>query len=133
MATEDGGWDTSTAFIRRSLRECIQKGRNAGGNDGPERWEAYRLLGQGLHTLEDFTAHSNWTEIALRKLGHNEVFCHVGDNGSCSVVCGGLKPGRLTFTSPVHVDSPNGQVPPIVTGTFGGADFFHSLLGETTE
>ena len=81
MATEDGGWDTSTSFIRRSLRECIQRGRSAGGREGAELWEAYRLLGQGLHTLEDFTAHSNWVEIALRKLGHNEVFCHVGDNG----------------------------------------------------
>ena len=41
---------------------------------------------------------------------------------------------RLTpvFRS-VHVDTPNGPAPPIVTGTFGGADFFHSLLGETTE
>ena len=43
-------------------------------------------------------------------------------------------PGRLTFSfQPVYVDSPNGRIPPIVTGTFGGADFFHSLLGETTE
>ena len=83
MATENRGWDTSTSFIRRTLRECIQKGRNTGGKEGPELWEAYRLLGQGLHTLEDFTAHSNWVEIALRKLGHNEVFCHVGDNGWC--------------------------------------------------
>lgn len=84
MATEDGGWDTSTAFIRRSLRGCIQKGRSAGGRDGAELWEAYRLLGQGLHTLEDFTAHSNWVELALHKLGHKEVFCHVGDNGWCA-------------------------------------------------
>ena len=42
--------------------------------------------------------------------------------------------GKLTLVSKsVLVDSPNGQVPPVVTGTFGGADFFHSLLGETTE
>jgi hypothetical protein len=81
MATENGGWDTSTGFIRRTLRDCIQRGRNAGGKEGLELWETYRLLGQGLHTLEDFTAHSNWVEIALRKLGHKEVFCHVGDNG----------------------------------------------------
>lgn len=87
MATEDGGWDTSTSFIRRTLRECIQKGRSAGGREGPELWEAYRLLGQGLHTLEDFTAHSNWVEITLRKLGHKEVFCHVGDDGQFSYRC----------------------------------------------
>ena len=45
-----------------------------------------------------------------------------------------LELGNLTFSpQPVYVDSPGGRVPPIVTGTFGGADFFHSLLGETTE
>lgn len=132
MATENRGWDTSTAFIRRSLRECIQKGRSAGGKDGAELWEAYRLLGQGLHTLEDFTAHSNWVEIALRKLGHNQVFCHVGDNGRCSQQGPWHRKADL-FILPVYVNSPNGRVPPIVTGTFGGADFFHSLLGETTE
>lgn len=81
MATDGRGWDTSTAFIRRTFRECIQKGRSARGKEGPELWETFRLLGQGLHTLEDFTAHSNWVEIALRKLGNHQVFCHVGDNG----------------------------------------------------
>jgi len=50
------------------------------------------------------------------------------------VIGGGLELRDLTLSPrSVHVDSPNGQVPPIVTGTFGGADFFHSLLGETTE
>lgn len=81
MATEDGHWDTSTAHIRRTLRECIRLGREAGGRDGPELFDAYRLLGSGLHTLEDFTAHSNWCEIALRKMGYEQVFCHVGDTG----------------------------------------------------
>ncbi|KNZ72448.1 hypothetical protein J132_02959 [Termitomyces sp. J132] len=64
-----------------------------------------------LHTLEDFTAHSNWCEIALVTLGHRDVFLHVGDQ--------------------VRIQAPNGQwVAPIVTGTFGSNDFFHSLLGE---
>lgn len=81
MATENQGWDTSTAHIRRTLRSCIEHGRRAGGSEGPELWEAYRLLGTALHTLEDLLAHSNWCEIALRKLGHKQVFCHVGDRG----------------------------------------------------
>lgn len=110
MATENQGWDTSTAFIRRTLKACIESGRRANGQEGAELWEAYRLLGTGLHTLEDLLAHSNWCELALRKMGHNEVFCHVGDR--------------------VTVNTPNGQAPPLVTGTFGGADFLHSLLGE---
>ncbi|KAG6877200.1 hypothetical protein C0993_009493 [Termitomyces sp. T159_Od127] len=64
-----------------------------------------------LHTLEDFTAHSNWCEITLGMMGHHDVFLHVGDQ--------------------VRVQAPNGQwVAPIVTGTFGSSDFFHSLLGE---
>jgi hypothetical protein len=66
-----------------------------------------------LHTLEDLLAHSNWCEIALRKMGHEEVFCHVGDD--------------------VWVETPNGRAPPLVTGTFGSADFMHSVMGEATD
>jgi len=84
MATENKGWDTSTAFIRRTLKSCIEHGRRANGQENADLWEAYRLLGTGLHTLEDLLAHSNWCEIALRKLGYNNVFCHVGDNGTFS-------------------------------------------------
>lgn len=111
MATEDGGWDTSTAYIRRSFRSSIEHGRRARGQEGDDLWESYRTLGQGLHTLEDLLAHSNWCELALRKMGHQDVFPHVGDE--------------------VRVRAPNGEeVPPLVTGTFGSADFLHSLLGE---
>ncbi|KAI5829276.1 Het-C-domain-containing protein [Schizophyllum commune Tattone D] len=114
MATEGESWDTSTALIRRVFRECIERGRRAEGNDNEDLWEAFRLLGTGMHTLEDLLAHSNWCEIGLRKLGHEEVFCHVGDN--------------------VLVDAPNGErVPPLITGTFGSADFMHSMLGEATD
>ncbi|KAF5310722.1 hypothetical protein D9619_007668 [Psilocybe cf. subviscida] len=111
IATEGHGWDTSTAFIRRTFRACIEHGRRANGHEGAELWEAYRLMGTGLHTMEDLLAHTNWCELALRKMGYEEVFCHVGDS--------------------VLVDTPNGPAPPLVTGTFGGADFLHSLLGET--
>ncbi|KAF4611401.1 hypothetical protein D9613_004172 [Agrocybe pediades] len=113
IATENQGWDTSTAFIRRTFRSCIEHGRRAGGHEGGDLWEAYRLLGQGLHTMEDLLAHSNWCELALRKMGHEDVFCHVGDN--------------------VIINTPNGPAPPLVTGTFGSADFLHSLLGEATD
>ncbi len=33
----------------------------------------------------------------------------------------------------VTVNTPNGRAPPLVTGTFGSADFIHSLMGEATE
>lgn len=50
-----------------------------------------------LHTLEDFTAHSNFCELVLVALGHNDVFLHVGDQ--------------------VRIQAPNGKwVAPIVTG-----------------
>ncbi|KAI0348153.1 Het-C-domain-containing protein [Trametopsis cervina] len=113
MASENRGWDTSTAHIRRVFRACIDRGRRAQGREGPELWEAYRLLGTGLHTMEDLLAHSNWCELALRKMGYEQVFCHVGEN--------------------VIIDTPNGPAPPLITGTFGGADFLHSLMGEATD
>jgi len=60
--------------------------------------------------LSIVTAHSNWCELTLQSMGHREVFAHVGRN--------------------VTVHAPNGQnVPILVTGTFGGNDFIHSLLG----
>ena len=52
-----------------------------------------------LHTLEDLPAHSNFCELALRRLGFNQIFCHVGDG--------------------CIIQSPNGPCPPLVTGTFG--------------
>ncbi|KAA1072857.1 hypothetical protein PGTUg99_021110 [Puccinia graminis f. sp. tritici] len=114
IASEDQGFDTSTACIRRVFRQCIELGRQARqeGNEEKE-FESFRLLGTGLHTLEDFSAHSNWCELALQKLGHKHVFAHVGEN--------------------VKVNSPDGPVPPLVTGTFAGADFCFSMLGEASD
>lgn len=128
MATENEGWDTSTAFIRRTLHACIEAGRRARGQPGADLYEAYRLLGTGLHTLEDLLAHSNWCEVALRKLGHEEVFCHVGDNGRLF-----LFPNFPYLTEiPVVINTPNGPAPPLVTGTFGGMSFtvfkFHVIM-----
>ena len=130
MATEGQGWDTSTAFIRRIFEACIEHGRRARGLEGADLWEAYRLLGTGLHTMEDLLAHSNWCELALRKLGHSEVFCHVGDIGKLRYYTQ-YNPSLNVIT--VIVQTPNGPAPPLVTGTFGSADFIHSLMGEATE
>jgi len=113
IANENGTWDTSAACIRRTLLKCIEVGRRAKGGNDADSYEAYRLLGTALHTLEDLTAHSNWCELSLRRLGHSQVFCHVGD--SC------------------QIDTPSGRAPPLVTGVFGAADFLHSLLGEASD
>ncbi|CAH7670124.1 heterokaryon incompatibility protein Het-C-domain-containing protein [Phakopsora pachyrhizi] len=113
IANEDGNWDTSSACVRRILLKCIEMGRRAKNSGEKDLHEAYRLLGTALHTLEDLTAHSNWCELSLRRLGHSQVFCHVGD--ACLV------------------DTPSGKAPPLITGVFGSADFLHSLLGEATD
>jgi hypothetical protein len=115
IANESGSWDTSKALVRRTLERCIELGRKH-RRDGQKAdlYEAYRLLGQGLHTLEDFSAHSNFCELALVSMGHTDVFLHVGDH--------------------VRLKAPNGKfVAPLVTGTFGSSDFIHSLLGEATD
>ncbi|PCH35251.1 Het-C-domain-containing protein [Wolfiporia cocos MD-104 SS10] len=115
IANEHGSWDTSKALVRRTLQHCIQLGRQHRANGvKADEYEAYRLLGQALHTLEDFTAHSNFCELALYSLSHRNVFLHVGDQ--------------------VRIQAPDGRwVAPLVTGTFGSSDFIHSLLGEATD
>ncbi|KAG9126619.1 hypothetical protein FRC07_002769 [Ceratobasidium sp. 392] len=115
IANEDGPWDTSKGHVRRTLEACIEMGRRArSGGRKEDEYEAYRLLGTALHTLEDFPAHSNFCELALVSLGYREVFVHMGDQ--------------------VRIQAPNGKsVAPLVTGTFGGSDFIHSLLGEATD
>ncbi|KAF5094559.1 hypothetical protein D0Z00_003500 [Geotrichum galactomycetum] len=110
IANENGNWPTSTEYVRKSLQKCIEKGRSSrSNNNDADQYEALRLLGQALHTLEDFSAHTNYCELVLISLGHRNVFPHVGSNCKINL---------------------NGQsVYPIVTGTFGGKDFLHSLLG----
>ncbi|ORY22766.1 putative heterokaryon incompatibility protein HET-C [Naematelia encephala] len=112
---ESGHWDTSSAYIRRVLKQCIHFGRLFKANDRNEdQYEAFRLLGTALHVLEDYMAHSSFCENALISFGCHDVFPHVGRN--------------------VKVRAPNGKmVYPIVTGTFGGADFIFSLMGEGTD
>lgn len=112
LANESGGWATSSRLIRETVTQVVQLGREARKTGRKETLhEAYRHLGKAMHCLEDFPAHSNFCELALLKLGHRQVFCHVGDN--------------------VRVRSPSGDmVPCLVTGSFGGMDFVASMLGE---
>ncbi|CEJ58297.1 Putative Hch [Penicillium brasilianum] len=118
IANERGDWATSSAYVKFSLSRSIHYGRmytNGGEHKGKEEdlCEALRCLGQGLHTLEDFAAHSNYIELALREMGYHNVFPHTGTATQCNVR------GHHVF--------------PLVTGTFGMVDFFHSVLGEATD
>ncbi|KAK9449099.1 heterokaryon incompatibility protein Het-C-domain-containing protein [Limtongia smithiae] len=115
IANEDGRWSTSAAYIRSSLTRSIECGRkfHSIGNKA-DRYEAFRLMGQALHCLEDFSAHSNYVELTLRELGFTNVFPHVGANTQVH-----LQNGKTVF--------------PLVTGTFGSLDFLHSILGEAQD
>ncbi|KEQ72464.1 heterokaryon incompatibility Het-C, partial [Aureobasidium namibiae CBS 147.97] len=117
IANERGDWATSSGYVRYSFKRAIHYGRmyTHGSNKGDEKdlCEALRCLGQALHCMEDFGAHTNYTELALRELGHHNVFPHVGANTEINLR------GKRVF--------------PLVTGTFGGVDFMHSVLGEATD
>ncbi|KAK8079398.1 Het-c heterokaryon incompatibility protein [Apiospora hydei] len=73
------GIATSAGLLRHLLGRCIELGREhaATGNDDA-LYEAMRLMGTGLHCLEDFFAHSNYIELALIEMGNRDIFPHVG-------------------------------------------------------
>ncbi|KAI9728175.1 MAG: hypothetical protein M1828_004636 [Chrysothrix sp. TS-e1954] len=119
IANERGGWATSSGYVRYSFARSIHFGRvftsgASGRGKEADLCEALRCLGQGLHCLEDFGAHTNYVELSLRELGYRNVFSHTG--------------------TATEIFLPNGkQSFPLVTGTFGGVDFLHSVLGEATD
>lgn len=72
----------------------------------------YILLSETNNKITDFFAHSNYCELALIELGERDVFPHVGRD------------------TQVEIEGARRPVYPIVTGTFGGVDFLHSVTGE---
>jgi hypothetical protein len=116
IANPGHGWPTSAGYIREQLSKCIKLGRIK--RDAKAKKESYIHLGAALHTLEDFSAHSNFIELCLHELGEEQVFPFVGD--ACRIqVRRGLWQRK--------------EVAPLVTGTFGMLDIFHSLLGEADD
>ncbi|KIW64296.1 hypothetical protein PV04_09241 [Phialophora macrospora] len=119
IANGKGDWATSAAFVKYSFERSIHYGRLYTNGHGffkgkdEDLAEALRYLGQGLHTLEDFGAHTNYVELVLRELGYHNVFPHVGTATAINLR------GKHVF--------------PLVTGTFGMVDFYHSVLGEATD
>lgn len=108
--------DTSAALVRRLFRKSIELGRQFARNGNKnDLYEALRLLGTGCHCLEDYSAHSNYTELALIELGEEDVFPHVGRD------------------TKIQLPGARKSVYPIVTGTFGGTDFLHSVMGEFSD
>ena len=122
IANETGGWATSSGYVKFSLTRSIHYGRmfTSGGGTQTDLCEALRCLGQALHCLEDFSAHSNYVELVLREIGFRSVFPHVGEGTEMDIgVPPGYPGGRRAF--------------PLVTGTFGSVDFAHSVLGEAQD
>lgn len=117
IANENLGIATSLGYIKWAFARSIHFGRvyTCGANKGNEKdlCEALRCLGTGLHCMEDFGAHTNYTELALIEMGFHNVFPHVGSQTSINLR------GKHVY--------------PLVTGTFGGVDFLHSVLGEATD
>jgi len=83
IANENGNWATSAGYLRFSFARSIHFGRvfkhGSGGSSGRDSdlSEALRCLGQALHCMEDFSAHSNYCELALREMGY-DAFTHCG-------------------------------------------------------
>ncbi|KAL8729005.1 MAG: hypothetical protein Q9166_005006 [cf. Caloplaca sp. 2 TL-2023] len=116
IASEGMGIATSAGLVRNLFGRSIQLGRQyARSKNKADLYEALRLLGTGCHCLEDYSAHSNYTELALIELGERDVFPHVGR--------------RTQITLP----ETDRSVYPIITGTFGGADLLYSLIGEASD
>lgn len=118
IANETGQWATSAGYLRFTFARSIHFGRlytcGAQGKGKDENLcEALRCLGQGLHCMEDFGAHSNYCELALRELGYHNVFPHCGNQAEIKVQ------GKRLY--------------PVVTGTFGAVDFLHSVIGEAND
>ncbi|KAF3764716.1 Het-C-domain-containing protein, partial [Cryphonectria parasitica EP155] len=116
IANERANIMTSALHVRRLFTKCIQLGRQySRGHRKEDLYEALRLMGTGLHCLEDFLAHSNYCELALIEMGEHDVFPHVGRN------------------TRMRLRGARSEVYPCVTGTFGGVDFLHSVTGEVSD
>lgn len=67
-----GALPTAATYIKEQLQLCYQKYRSAGTEHLRKR--ALMHLGNALHTLEDYFAHSNFVELSLTKMGY---FAHL--------------------------------------------------------
>ncbi|KAI0198572.1 heterokaryon incompatibility protein Het-C-domain-containing protein [Astrocystis sublimbata] len=116
ISNDRAGIMTSSIHVRRLFSRSVELVRNYQHNrNKADFYEALRLLGTGLHCLEDYLAHSNYTELALYEMGERDVFPHVGSR------------------TQMQIPGVRHEVWPIVTGTFGGVDFLHSVTGEVSD
>lgn len=85
------------AFMIKQLEAAKKEGMTAKG---------MRYFGEALHVLEDYFAHSNFVELSLKKLGHDEV---------------------LLWTTRIEARENSRHEWPVVTGMFGALDIVGSV------
>lgn len=105
-ATPGQRFPTSLDYMIAELNLAMQAGRT---DDG------FRHFGQALHVLEDFYSHSNYVELAIIKLGHQNKFATAELNNLARKV----QP-RVDIQG--HPDTI-----PLVTGRFGQFDVLASV------
>lgn len=86
------------AYMKKKLNAAQKAGMTPVG---------MRHLGEALHVLEDYFAHSNYVELMLRKIGHDTVLVW-------TTAIESRKQSRLEF--------------PVVTGLFGALDIVGSVI-----
>ncbi|MNO58249.1 Heterokaryon incompatibility protein Het-C [compost metagenome] len=91
------------AYMKKKLQAAKKEGMTPTG---------MRHFGEALHVLEDFFAHSNFVELALKRLGHHDV---------------------LAWTTPIESREQSVHEWPLITGMFGGLDIVASVIEPLAE
>ncbi len=95
--------ERAKAHAKQQIAEAARLGRNEAGE---------RALGDGLHAVEDYFAHSNFVEVALAELADNQEVAR--DNPMVRAL------GRYDRVDPAKVNVDAKGRPGIVTGTSSG-------------
>jgi hypothetical protein len=126
---------TSKEWLKRTLRGAATLGREGDGGRGP------REFSSGIHTMQDYYAHSNFCEIAINTLIRSGRLQVMNDAGQMQAVArdqsldtfvhgndaqGNPMPGNLTL--------PGGDRREVMTtGSFNLTDTAASILGEAKD
>lgn len=134
---------TSRNWLTGALRKAAQMGRQQHAN-GDEQLHGPRLFASGVHTLQDYFAHSNFCEVAINQLirsGQLRVLNSAGSMQGIPYVPGGAD-NRVLDTQ-VHANDAHGNLmggnlafkgrEVLSTGSFNLSDTAASLLEEVSD
>ncbi len=104
----DNPWSrTAKGGIEYALNGWLKKAFNEKPSDRLNNWEALKILGHGLHVLQDFFAHSNYPEVLL-----------IAINQECN----------LNKVNPVLSKNLDAQIKQNIPGTFNSFPFFNKAI-----